>query len=62
VAEHFPRANRSSFRVKKMTLFLTVKANPGASLNSLWLKMPRGVLDGCSQPRNQRPHQNLLIY
>jgi hypothetical protein len=30
-------------------------------LNSLWLKMPRGVLDGCSQPRNQRPHQNLLI-
>ena len=25
-------------------------------------RIPCGVLDGCSQPRNQRPHQNLLIH
>jgi hypothetical protein len=42
VAEHFPRANRSSFRAGKMDLILIVKANSGASLNSLWLKLPRG--------------------
>jgi hypothetical protein len=56
VAEHFPHANRSSFRVKKMVLILMLRANPGANPNSLWLEMvPCGVLDGCSQPRNQRP-------
>jgi hypothetical protein len=26
------------------------------------LRYPGGVLDGCSQARNQRPHQNYLIY
>jgi hypothetical protein len=26
------------------------------------VRYPCGVLDGCSQPRNQRPHQNLLIH
>jgi hypothetical protein len=62
VAEHFPHANRSSFRVKKMVLILILKANSGANLISLWLDFPCGVLDGCLQPRNQRPHQNLLIY
>jgi hypothetical protein len=40
-----------------------LRANPGANPNSLWLEMvPCGVLDGCSQPRNQRPRQNLLIH
>src|SRR5712691_7396197 len=62
VAEHFPHANRSSLRVKEMVLILILRANSGANLNSLWLKKPRGVLDGCSQPRNQRSLQNLLIH
>jgi hypothetical protein len=26
-----------------------------------WLDLTRGVLDGCSQPRNQGSHQNFLI-
>jgi hypothetical protein len=55
VAEHFPHANRPSFRVKKMVLILMLRANPGANLNSLWLDVIScGVLDGCSQARNQR--------
>jgi hypothetical protein len=62
VAAHFPHANRPSFRVKKMVLFLILRADSGANLNSLWLDLTRGVLDGCSLPRNQRPHENLLIY
>jgi hypothetical protein len=37
VAEHFPHANRPSFRVEKMVLILTVRANYGANPNSLWL-------------------------
>jgi hypothetical protein len=61
VAEHFPHANRPSLRVKKMVLILILRANSGANLNSLWLTVPRGVLDGCSRARNQRPHQNFLI-
>jgi len=42
VAEHFPYANRCSLRVKEMVLILIVRANSGANLNSLWLKLPRG--------------------
>jgi hypothetical protein len=42
VAEHFPYANRYSLRVKEMVLILIVRANSGANLNSLWLKLPRG--------------------
>jgi hypothetical protein len=61
VAEHFPHANRPSLRVKKMFLILILRANSGANLNSLWLTALRGVLDGCSRARNQRPHQNFLI-
>jgi hypothetical protein len=41
VAEHFPHANRSSFRVEKMVLIMILRANSGANLNSLWLKVPR---------------------
>jgi hypothetical protein len=41
VAEHFPHANRCSFRVKKMVLILILRANSGANLNSLWLTVPR---------------------
>jgi hypothetical protein len=33
VAEHFPHANRTSFRVKKMVLILILRTNPGANLN-----------------------------
>jgi hypothetical protein len=40
-AEHFPHANRRSFRVEKMVLILMLRANSGANLNSLWLKVPR---------------------
>jgi hypothetical protein len=36
VAEHFPHANRPSFRVEKITLILISKANSGADLNSLF--------------------------
>jgi hypothetical protein len=49
-----------AFRVKNMVLILIVGTNSGANPNSPWLD-PCGVLDGCSQPRNQRPHQNCLI-
>jgi hypothetical protein len=34
VAEHFPHANRYSFRVKKMVLILMLRTNSGANLNS----------------------------
>jgi hypothetical protein len=61
VAEHFPHANRPSLRVEKMILILMLRANSGVNLNSLWLTVLRGVLDGCSRRRNQRLHQNLLI-
>src|SRR5258705_11101344 len=60
VAEHFPYANRYSLRVKEMVLILIVRANSGANLNSLWLKLPRGVLDGFSWALNQQCHQNSL--
>ena len=40
VAEHFPHANRSSFRVKKMVLILIVRANSGANPNSLLARSP----------------------
>jgi hypothetical protein len=44
-------------------LILILRANSGANLNllfgSLW---SGGVLDGCSQPRNQQPYENLLIH
>src|SRR5258707_8750060 len=43
VAEHFPDANRCSLRVKEMILILILRANSGANLNSLWLKLPRGL-------------------
>jgi hypothetical protein len=42
VAEHFPHANRYSLRVKEMVQILILRANSGANLNSLWLKLPRG--------------------
>jgi hypothetical protein len=61
VAEHFPRANRPSFRVEKIVLILLVRTNSGANPNSLRL-IPCGVLDVCSRPRNQRPYQNFLIH
>jgi hypothetical protein len=48
-------------RVKKMVLILVLRANSGANLDPLRLD-PCGVLDGCSQPRNQRAYQNLLIH
>jgi hypothetical protein len=35
VAEHFPHANRFSFRVQKMVLILILRANSSANLNSL---------------------------
>jgi hypothetical protein len=35
VAEHFPHAESSSLRVKKVLLILILKANPGANPNSL---------------------------
>jgi hypothetical protein len=48
-------------RVEKMVLILVLRTNSGANPNSLWLTVLRGVLDGCSQACNQRPHQNFLI-
>src|ERR1700737_4312022 len=47
------------FASKEMVLILIERTNSGANPNSLWFS---GVLDGCSQPRNQQPSQNLLIH
>jgi hypothetical protein len=62
VAEHVSHASSAWLRVKKMVLILMLRANSGADPNSLRFDVPCGVLDGCSQPRNQRLHQNLLIH
>jgi hypothetical protein len=40
VAEHFPHANRSSFRAKKIVLSLILRANSGANPNSPWFDIP----------------------
>ena len=62
VAEHFPHANSGSLRVEKMVLLLMLRANLRRIARIRLLRYPCGVLDGCSQPRNQRPHQNFIIY
>jgi hypothetical protein len=41
VAEHFPHANRPSFRVEKMVLILMLRTNSGINPDSLWLDPPR---------------------
>jgi hypothetical protein len=63
LTEHFPHANRPWFRVKKMVLILDIESEFRRKPEfALARSDPSGVLDGCSQPRNQRPHQNLLIH
>jgi hypothetical protein len=37
VAEHFPHANRTLVRVKKMVWILLLRANSGANPNPPWL-------------------------
>jgi len=49
-------------RVKKMVLFLVLRANSGSNPNSPRLDPNScGVLDGCSRTRNQAPYENLPI-
>jgi hypothetical protein len=43
-------------------LILMLRANSGTDPNPPRFDVPCGVLDGCSQPRNQRLYQNLLIH
>jgi hypothetical protein len=45
-----------------MVLDSDIEANSGTNLNLLWQKVTARVLDGCSQPRNQRGYQNLPIH
>jgi hypothetical protein len=61
VAEHFPYANRSSFRVKEMVLNSDVESEFWRKPEFALAETTARVLDGCSQPRNQRPHQNFII-
>jgi hypothetical protein len=53
VAEHFLYANRPSFRVKKMVLILMFEQIPAQTRIQPGSK--HGVLDRCSQARNQCP-------
>jgi hypothetical protein len=47
---------------QEMVLIQILRANSGANpQNPPWLDVSCGVLDGCSQPRNQRRRKNLLI-
>jgi hypothetical protein len=63
-----PRGGRA-FASRESPLVSRRKNGPGSDIESefrrkpesLWLH-PRGVLDGCSRPRNQRRCQNLLIH
>jgi hypothetical protein len=59
VAEHFPHANRSSFRVKKENgLDSGIEGESKRTPKFTRFDRRCGVLDGCSQRRNQAPHQN----
>jgi hypothetical protein len=62
VAEHFAHAHRPGFALRK---------RPDSDVESQFRRKPElalrlalvsGVLDRCSQPRNQGPHRNLLIH
>src|SRR5579871_6414526 len=62
VAERSLHAKRSTLRVRKMALILILRANSGLNLESASRSIPCGVLDGCSQGRNQAPPQNFAIH
>jgi hypothetical protein len=62
VAERFPWANRLPVPPEEMLSISVVenefRRKPEAAPRSIWFAC--GVLDGCSLPRNQAPHQNLI--
>jgi hypothetical protein len=64
VAERFPWANRLSVPPEEMLSISVVenefRREPEAAPRSSWLAC--GVLDGCSQARNQDREQNFTIH